>query len=292
MSKPDTWMPFYIGDYLRDTSRLTVEQHGAYVLLIFDYWMKGPPPDDSRVLRAITKTSVSQWRAISPVLKPYFTVTPTVEWRHKRIDEVKEEQEEKYRRRQEAGKAGGEAARGRSGRKTENGKTIAKVIANPIANELQNNSISEPESDEAKASSDARTLDEQAFAQICGLLGLNANDARNWGDFFDVLRTTGVSRETLVDAAKKARSSGARATSLSYLRPIACELRDRAAAAGPAPVIFQDCDDDEWKGRLRAYLSKAIWVGEWGPPPGSDGCKVPAPILAEMTQPQRQKASA
>jgi uncharacterized protein YdaU (DUF1376 family) len=88
-SKPegraDIWMPLYIGDYLADTSRLTTEQHGAYLLLIMDYWRNGPPPDDDDVLQNITRFSKFLWKKNRVILEKYFQVQEGV-WRHSRID--------------------------------------------------------------------------------------------------------------------------------------------------------------------------------------------------------------
>lgn len=86
MSKPDTWMPIYIGDYLADTSRLTTEQHGAYFLLIMDYWINGPLPDDDVALAQVTRLQPAVWKKHRPVLERLFKVIDG-QWRHKRIDE-------------------------------------------------------------------------------------------------------------------------------------------------------------------------------------------------------------
>ena len=81
-------MPLYVGDYLADTTRLTTQQHGAYLLLIMDYWRSGPPPDDDTVLAQITKAERREWARLRPVLLAYFEPIDG-EWRHKRIDKEK-----------------------------------------------------------------------------------------------------------------------------------------------------------------------------------------------------------
>lgn len=86
MAKTDVWMPLFIGDYLADTSRLSTEQHGAYLLLIMDYWRNGPPPDDAQVLAQITRMSPDAWSIAQAFIKHFFSIENGV-WKHKRIDE-------------------------------------------------------------------------------------------------------------------------------------------------------------------------------------------------------------
>ena len=61
-------MPLYVGDYLSATTRLTTEQHGAYFLLLLDYWKSGPPPNDDAVLAQIARMPLSAWRKAKPAL--------------------------------------------------------------------------------------------------------------------------------------------------------------------------------------------------------------------------------
>lgn len=84
-AKPDIWMPLYIGDYLRDTTRLTTVQHGAYVLLIMDYWTNGALPDDDQVLASITKCSDDEWQRIKPAIVSKFQIEDG-HWKHSRIE--------------------------------------------------------------------------------------------------------------------------------------------------------------------------------------------------------------
>lgn len=84
--KPDTWMPMFIGDYLADTGRLNTEQHGAYLLLIFDYWRSGPLSDDDEELAGIARLDIKTWRRHRPKLERYFAIADG-QWRHKRVDQ-------------------------------------------------------------------------------------------------------------------------------------------------------------------------------------------------------------
>jgi uncharacterized protein YdaU (DUF1376 family) len=65
-------MPLWVGDLQTSTSRLTVEQFGAYMRLLLDYWSNGPLPADDAQLAQITRVTKSHWRRMRPILAQYF----------------------------------------------------------------------------------------------------------------------------------------------------------------------------------------------------------------------------
>jgi uncharacterized protein YdaU (DUF1376 family) len=85
--RPDTWMPWYIGDYMADTMHLTTYQHGAYLLMIAAYWRRGGPlPDDERFLKQVVRhTGNVPWAVTMSALRPFFVCAQGA-LRHKRID--------------------------------------------------------------------------------------------------------------------------------------------------------------------------------------------------------------
>lgn len=83
--KPDVFMPLFIGDYMAGTSRLTTEQHGAYLLLMMDYWVNGPLPADDAILANITRLSADAWSIAKASIKHLFHEENGC-LRHKRID--------------------------------------------------------------------------------------------------------------------------------------------------------------------------------------------------------------
>jgi len=85
MSGPQ-FMPFYIGDYLRDTQHLSAEQHGAYLLLLMACWTYGSLPDDDRQLASIAKLSWRKWLRFSSKFENFFAKKSDGLWHQKRID--------------------------------------------------------------------------------------------------------------------------------------------------------------------------------------------------------------
>ena len=76
------FMPFYWGDYWRDTAHLSDSEHVSYLRLISHYWQHGSLPDSDSRLARIAGRSASEWEEMRQTLKDFFSDG----WHHARIE--------------------------------------------------------------------------------------------------------------------------------------------------------------------------------------------------------------
>jgi uncharacterized phage protein (TIGR02220 family) len=81
------WFKFYPGDYAADTRQLSQAEHGAYLLLMLDYYANGrPPPDDDSILMRVTLTdTLTEWRKTRKAVSRFFQIKDG-SWHHPRIE--------------------------------------------------------------------------------------------------------------------------------------------------------------------------------------------------------------
>ncbi|MFL5900983.1 MAG: YdaU family protein [Solirubrobacterales bacterium] len=102
------YMPFYWGDYFRDTHQMTTLEHGAYLLLIGSYWsLGGPLPDNDKKLAKLVKLSPPEWLEMREELQSFFEVKDGL-WRHPRIDRELEKAAERFKQSREAARRSAE----------------------------------------------------------------------------------------------------------------------------------------------------------------------------------------
>ena len=127
--KVKVWMPLFIGAYLADTQRLSTEQHGAYLLLIMDYWMNGAPADDDEDLAQITKLSLSAWKKTKVKIVKFFTLIDG-HWHHKRIEQELKEAKSRKEKSNEKAKAAADARWSKHRAKQSSEESMASANSN------------------------------------------------------------------------------------------------------------------------------------------------------------------
>ncbi|EIG9438371.1 DUF1376 domain-containing protein [Salmonella enterica] len=105
------YMQLYIADYLADTMHLSTEEHGAYLLLMFNYWQTGKPIPKNRLAK-IARLTNERWVDVEPSLREFFCDNGD-EWMHLRIEEDLASVREKLTKKSAAGKASVQARRSR-----------------------------------------------------------------------------------------------------------------------------------------------------------------------------------
>lgn len=141
--KTDTWMPLYVSDYLADTSHLSTEEHGAYLLLLMHAWMNGGelPSDDNR-LRRIARMDEKPWKASRDEIKSFFYEHGGA-LRHYRVDRELQRAQQHVNQRSAAGKAS--AAKRKAEREAQrNGNDSSTTVATEDEREAQRNGKPSP----------------------------------------------------------------------------------------------------------------------------------------------------
>lgn len=98
------YMQLYVSDYLADTAHLTAQQHGAYMLLLMNYWQKGRALENTdERLQHVARLSQEEWTANKAILAEFFVVDGDM-WTHLRIEEDLAKVREKSTKASTAGK--------------------------------------------------------------------------------------------------------------------------------------------------------------------------------------------
>src|SRR5882672_7610124 len=81
-------MPLFTDALLGDTTHLSAEEFGAYLLILIVTWRNNgvPLPDDDKRMARICRVTVRRWsERLRPVMAPFFNLTERT-WRQKRLE--------------------------------------------------------------------------------------------------------------------------------------------------------------------------------------------------------------
>lgn len=273
-ARPDTWMPWYIGDYLRDTMHLDAEQDGAYRRLIDACWLRGGIlPDEDTQFATITKLGLKRWKAVRPVIEPFFTVTAKG-WSHGRVTRELEKASRISAARAANGKMGG---RPKSSKNQPEDQTESKPITGGKANANLNETQPRPqppsqeENEKDRADLSPRRSAAKAYAFEGKIIKLNEKDLNAWRAAYHAIPDIRAELQAIDD--KFAAEPPGRAwfgTASAWLRTKHERLlRERQETSPTTLFSSEDREKNQREARIKGYRVNGFWLPEWGekPPP-------------------------
>ncbi len=170
------YIQLYVADYLADTMHLDAEEHGAYLLLIMNYWQTGKPVPRTR-LQKIARVSNDRWPSVERSLSEFFNEEDDC-WVHPRIERDLDAVHQTQIQRSAAGKASAEARKGKNPTEMQrkvNGRSTD--VENPL-NENSTNKDTDTDTDTDKEN----TYPPSRFSALSFLKQAGANEtlARDW----------------------------------------------------------------------------------------------------------------
>lgn len=99
MTETKKWMPFYVSDYLADTTHLSTAEHGAYMLILLNLWQtRRPIKDSDEAFQRVSKATPEAWAKMRDVILELLTKTADG-WIQKRLWVEIERAEKAYKKR-------------------------------------------------------------------------------------------------------------------------------------------------------------------------------------------------
>lgn len=275
------WYRRFPDNFIAGTVGLTLEEKGAYSLVLdLIYVRGGPVPDEPRYIAGICNCSVRKWNAI----------------RNRLIDLGKIEARDglitNHRAEKEIEKAA-KTARERA----ESGAKGGNKSAENRADTNENNNIGQAKLDHTRAFQEARDKKEKIEPKAqCSTTPRAAPEPSVYDRLIAAASIRGPCHERLAfgfspiaDLIAKGYDldrdilpvirdrAGPERRSWDYFVPIIIEAAAKRAAVPEAPRA----PEFDWRRALEVFR-EGTWAAGWGPKPGERGCRVPMPLLAEF----------
>jgi uncharacterized protein YdaU (DUF1376 family) len=221
-----------IGDYRRDTSHLSLIEHGVYRQLMDTYYLSEKPltKDHADLMRTHCARTADEMQAVENVLKDFFVITPEG-YIHKRCDVEIEAFHSKSSSASESAKT--RWARVRAEKEAEAMRTHSEGNTNqePTTNNQQPRTYKEPKGDQ-QADAEQKSVRRNWVKELVGL-GVEEKFAKDWM------------------AVRKAKKASMTDTALEAIQ----------REAGIAGITFGEAvriaAENSWQGFKAAWVNKA-----------------------------------
>lgn len=129
------YLKLYVASYIADTRGLSLEEHGAYLLMLLELWRRdGEFPNDPKIIAKAIGTTTAKFEKVWPSIADYFEVDDERDTiSQPRLTRELDAFREKSRKSSEAGKIGGS----KSKRKTVEKQPLEKADAKRTSSERE-----------------------------------------------------------------------------------------------------------------------------------------------------------
>lgn len=245
MSAP--YMPLFVADYLADTAHLSAAEHGAYLLLVMNYWQRGKPlPADDRKLARIARMSDAEWQESRDTLAEFFHEQDGA-WSHKRVEAEIAVAEEKTSKAKKAARISAEVRKANAEQTLSERSTDAELLG-----EAREGKEIEDTASAASSAPRAPEVDLDDAERRCH----EAAGTDRLGSFAPIVELLHRQADLELDILPVIRArpaAGGRVSSWKFYVPIIAEAMLKRSPGKPSqgpPMVFVARDSPEWLRRV------------------------------------------